>query len=85
MTHSANTQMEDLGAKPAAAMLRKASHNNPSPSNAEGEISRHQEVQSAVCVPCMAAGERDLLPFTASVWRGDTADGGCVVSEEQEG
>lgn len=39
----ANTQMVDLGAKPATAMLKKAPHSNPSPSNAEGEISKHQE------------------------------------------
>lgn len=35
--------MADLGAKAAAAVLRKVSHNNPSPSSAEGELSRHQE------------------------------------------
>lgn len=39
----ANTQLVDMGAKPATAMLKKASHNSPSPSNVEGEVSKHQE------------------------------------------
>lgn len=59
----ANTQMEDPGAKTAPAMLRKASHNNPSPSGAEGEISRHQE-GTGWCVSALHGSRRKrFAPF----------------------